>query len=583
MKACYETKWISPNHHALGELPGRFHPVVEKILVNRGVKETAQMEEFLSECPQLTHDPFQMKGMDKAVTLIIDALNKKQKIVFYGDYDVDGMTSVALLLDFFYPMTSNIEFYIPLREEEGYGLNREALLEIKEDYQADLVVTVDCGISAVEETEYAKKIGLKLIITDHHMPGDQLPDTVVVNPKQPDCDYPFKELSGCGVAFKLAQALQKKLQIPKTRLTNLLDLVALATVCDVVPLRDENRTMVKYGIQKMRTTQRPGFQALLEVLSIPKEQVGVRELGFRIGPHFNASGRIDDARMGVQLLVTRKRQTALMLAERLRCLNDKRRKIQEIGLDRCHQLVVEKFHEHSFLVVDSEELHEGVIGIIAGRLRDAYYRPTLVLTPAKEKGIYTGSGRSVEGFHLFNELKPASHLMERFGGHANACGLKIREENIHQLRDYLQQRVLKVQEQIPDLLMKKIHVADHILPEDLSEEFVETIKRLEPYGMGNEKPYFLMKHIQVGVNSHIKFMGEEGQHLKISQFMQAGEKDVSNIEIISFGISDEHRKLCSQPDAPYDLVFFPQVNEFRGNRRIQMLMLDVKQAAKHPD
>lgn len=577
MKARYHTKWVSPNPLESDVLPGRYHPMVEKILVSRGITKPEEMTEFLSESPQLTYDPFEMKGMSDAVNEIMETLNQKKKIVFYGDYDVDGMTSVALLLDFFYPITSNIEFYIPLREEEGYGLNRDALLEIKEEYQADLVVTVDCGISAVDETAYAREIGLKLIITDHHMPGDQLPDTVVVNPKQPGCNYPFKELSGCGVAFKLAQALQKKMQLPKSQLTKLLDLVALATVCDVVPIRDENRTLVKYGIERMKRTQRPGLQALIEALSISKENIGVRELGFRIGPHFNASGRIDDARMGVQLLVTRNQQTAAMLAERLRSLNTKRREIQEKGLDMCYQLVESKFLQDSFLVVDSEALHEGVIGIIAGRLRDAYYRPTLVLTPAKEKGLYTGSGRSIEGFHLFNELKPASRLMVRFGGHANACGLKIKQENIQELRNFLQERVLKAQERIPDLLLKKIKVADQMAPDDLTEDLIQMIKRLEPYGMGNEKPYFLMKQIRVNENSRIKSMGEAGQHLKISRFLQAGKEADSAIEMISFGISDVHRQVCVQTEEPFDLVFFPQINEFRGNRCIQMMLLDVKQ------
>ncbi|MDW7670380.1 MAG: single-stranded-DNA-specific exonuclease RecJ [Bacillota bacterium] len=575
MTHSYKTYWQKIQPLSDVKLPGHYDPLIEKILASRGMTDYEQMSEFLSDRPQLTYDPFLLKGMMEAVNRITEALDKQEKIVFYGDYDVDGITSVALLIDFFFPLTQKIEFYIPLRQEEGYGLNRDALLEIREDYQADLVITVDCGISALEEISYARSIGLDMIITDHHTPGEQLPKAIIINPKQPGCAYPFKELSGCGVAFKLAQALQQQMELPKSQLTELLDLVALATVCDVVPLQNENRTLLKYGLKRIRRTERCGLLALISALSLKKDQIGVRDLGFVIGPHFNASGRIDDARKGVQLLVTKNPQTAKSIAERLKLLNLERRDIQEAGLEQCHHLVKDRYPKDPFLVVEGDDLHEGVIGIIAGRLRDSYYRPTIVLTPSQEPGIYTGSGRSVEGFHLFNELQPVASLMERFGGHANACGLKIKKENIHNLREYLGERVLNMEEHSPDLLCKKIRIVEDLTPLDVSESLVMEIMRLEPYGMGNEKPYFRMKNIVTDQNSMIRTMGAVGQHLKVCGFLQDDQPEEQGIEILGFGV-DEQVKHLMLSLKPFDLVFYPQINEFRGKKCVQLMIKDVK-------
>ena len=575
MKTAYQTHWKRVPSLSGQQLPGKYHALVEKILISRGITKPEAMEEFLSKRPRLTYDPYGMKGMREAVDRVCAAIEKEEKIVFYGDYDVDGITSVALLVDFFFPITNKIEFYIPLRQEEGYGLNQEALLEIRDEYQADLVITADCGISAVAEIDYARKIGLDVIVTDHHSPGKALPDAIIVNPKQAGCAYPFKELSGCGVAFKLAQALQQRLELPKKQVTDLLDLVAMATVCDVVPLRDENRTLLKYGLEKIRHTGRCGLNALISTLAIQKDQIGVRELGFVLGPHFNASGRIDDARRGVQLLVTTNRETAGTIAAHLKTLNLKRRAIQEKGLNTCYQLVETQYLADPFLVVEAEGLHEGVIGIIAGRLRDTYYRPTLVLTPSQDPDFFTGSGRSVEGFHLFNELQPAEGLMERFGGHANACGMKIKKENIEKLRNHLIERVLKAEEDSPELLHKKVTIADHVDLVDISEELVEHMAQLEPYGMGNEKPYLLMEDLFTGEDSSIRTMGNEGQHLKITGFLQNYREKLQGIEILGFGIQESHKELIYSRE-PFDLVFYPQVNEFRGKRSIQLMIKDMK-------
>jgi single-stranded-DNA-specific exonuclease len=557
------------------QLPGIYPPLIEKILIGRGENEPDRMAEFLSQKPKLTHDPYLLKGMKEAVDRIILAIEKKEKVVIYGDYDVDGITSVALLLDFLFPLTTHMEYYIPLRQEEGYGINREALLEIREDYQADLLITVDCGINAIDELAYAAEIGLDVIVTDHHLPGDLQPDAIIINPKQPGCPYPFKELCGCAVAFKLAQALQQKLNLPKRQLNRQLDLVAMATVCDVVPLKDENRTLLKYGLECIEKRERLGLETLLSQLSLHNTKIDTQHLGFVIGPHFNASGRIDDARKGVQLLVTRDQKTASLIAGRLVRLNDERKEIQKTGLETCHRIVDDLPDGTKFLVVEDASLHEGVIGIIAGRLRDAYYRPAIVLTPSRDPSVYTGSGRSVHGFHLYNELAPAAPLLERFGGHANACGLKIRKENIEKLRLYLQERVSIAEQQNPCLLSKKINIVEEVSPSEITETVVRQIMKLEPYGMGNEKPYFVMKNVTVNNDKKIYRMGDAGQHLKVCSFIKDDDQDGNGIEILGFSVEEETKELilsCS----PFDLVFYPQINEFRGKRCVQFMIKDVK-------
>ncbi len=571
----YHTKWKLFDALESVEMPGVHHPLIERILVNRGIRHADEMMEFLSDKPQLTYDPLQLLGMKEAVQRIKKAIKNNEKIVFYGDYDVDGITSVALLVDFFFPITNNIEFYIPLRQEEGYGLNPEALKEIREEYGADLVITVDCGVSAIDEIEYAKSIGLDIIITDHHSPGEKLPDATLINPKQPMCQYPFKELCGCGVAFKLAQALQMEFRLPKKNVTDLLDLVAMATVCDVVPLINENRTLLKYGLKKMHNTKRQGLLSLFRVLSLDQKKINVRDLGFVLGPHFNASGRMDDARLGVQLLVTKNLKTAELISARLQKLNQERREIQETGLNLCRDRIQEQYMEDPFLLVEAEGLHEGVIGIIAGRIRDEYYRPTIVLTPSQNPDLYTGSGRSVDGFHLFNELQLVKDLMEKFGGHANACGLKIKKENIHKLRQHLHDRVSIAEESNPDLLSKEIRIVDRVDAKELDESLVKLVTNLEPYGMGNEKPYFLCENIETDEKSNVRPLGKDKQHIKVEQFLQNQAKINHDVEMIGFSVDDQVKHIIHSKQ-PFNLVFYPQINEFRGKKSIQLLIKDVK-------
>ena len=576
MSGFTQTIWRELENTKNDSLPGIYHPLIERILVARGVVSSDEMIDFMSARPQKTYDPYLMKGMHNAVKRIKEALENNEKIVFYGDYDVDGVTSVALLTDFFYPITKQIEFYIPLRNDEGYGLHRDAIEEIKEEYHADLLMTVDCGISSIDEVGYANELGLDVIITDHHLPGNEIPDCIVLNPKQPGCQYPFKELCGCGVAFKLIQALQQELSLSKSHLAQMLDLVAMATVCDVVPLIDENRTFVKYGLERIRQKKRVGLNTLIRQLSLKQEGITARDLGFVIGPHFNAAGRIDDARSGVRLLVTKDANTAEEISHLLCRLNSQRRHIQDDGLLLCSELVEERHQLDPFLVVSDSGLHEGVIGIIAGRLRDRYFRPVIILTSTSDPDVYTGSGRSVPGFHLYHELSTVAHLFEKYGGHASACGLKIRKEHINELRDVMIQRVLTAQNEDPDLLQQQIIYVSEMKPGDIAEDLIQQLSFLEPHGMGNPRPCFCMKGLRVNGDSRVRVMGHEKQHIKINQFVFDELPDNSSLEIIGFNLGVERMNILRSYNG-FDLLFVPQVNEFNGKRSIQMVIKDVRQ------
>lgn len=572
-----EVKWnYLKNNHSL---PGVYHPVIEKILLTKGINSIEEMDEFLSEKPVKTYNPYLLHQMDEAVDRIHLALEKKEKIVFYGDYDVDGITSVALLIDFFFQATKNIDYYIPMRQGEGYGLNREAIHQVKNEYGADLIITVDCGISAWEEIEYAKTLGMDVIVTDHHTPGDKLPDCIIINPKKENCSYPYKNLCGCAVAFKLAQALQVSLNLPKANLNRLLDLVAMATVCDVVPMVDENRTFVKYGLRMINKKQRTGLRVLLEQIEMAEKEITIGHIGFMIGPHFNASGRMDDASLGVRLLMTQNEKTAQTIASTLVALNKERRQIQDQGLEICQNLVDTQYSTDLFLLVEASDLHEGVIGIIAGRLRDQYYKPVIVLTPSENPGFYTGSGRSVNGFHLFNELSSIAHLMEKFGGHENACGLTIHRDKIHLLRKELNQRIQQNLQDEPDLLMKKINIYSEVSQATLTEKLIEQLERLEPFGMGNEKPLFMMGELSVCDKSKVAFMGKENQHIKIGKFNQGEKKVKDGIEILGFGYTKEATKIMDQ-SSYFDLAFYPQINQWRDKKTIQLLISDMKSTSR---
>ncbi|CAH2213294.1 single-stranded-DNA-specific exonuclease RecJ [Tepidibacter aestuarii] len=543
--------------------------VVESILHYKGITDKKEIEEFLSDKPKKTYDPFLIKNMKEAVDKIKCHIQSGNKIVIFGDYDVDGVTSSALLVEFFSNITYNIDYYIPNRFSEGYGLNKDAIKSIKEDMEADLIITVDNGISSFDEVNYAKEIGLDIIVTDHHNPPEKLPECIIINVKQDDDEYPFKELCGCGVAFKLAQALQRELDLPRSTLSAPLDLVALGTIADLVPLVDENRTLVKYGLKNINSNKRLGIASLRKEVGLDDKEISAGRIGYVLGPCFNAAGRIEDAKLGVKLLLEKNEDEAKKVAAILHNLNSERQAIQEKGEEFCRLLVETNYMNHDFLVVRADGVSEGVIGIVAGRIKDLFYKPTLVVTKSEE-GYLKGSGRSIKGINIYDELVNVSDLFLGFGGHEMACGFSLEEDKLDELREKLDRRAKKIKDIDSNIFVPKLNVMTELDAEQLSVELINEISKLEPYGMANAKPLFMIKDIQVNP-SWTKGCGKNNVHLKLS-----GKKGNTFLSGIGFSLAEKYEALNNQNTV--DVVFSPEINEYNGKVSPQMVMEDIKES-----
>lgn len=572
-----ETYWdILDNNRDLSMMGKDIHPIVQKILIHKGITDLEEMKEFLSAKPQRTYDPFLMKNMNEVVDVVVAHIKQGKSIWIYGDYDVDGVASIAVLMDFLKRFTPHLHYYIPLRAEEGYGLNCEAIEDIKRQ-GADLIITVDCGSTSVKEVQLARDLGMEIIVTDHHNLSDTVPNCLILNPKQGDCHYPFKLLCGCGIAFKLAQGIQKRLNAPKTYLNDLLDVVALATVADVVPLFDENRTLLKYGLRKMTNNcTRLGLKGLIQALDLAGKDITTTHIGFILGPHFNASGRIDDARAGVELLLETDGKKIEVLIRHLMACNNERKTIQDKGLELCKAKVEKLYLDDLFLVVDSEGTHEGVIGIIAGKIRELHYKPTLIVTESHEEGIMKGSGRSIDGMDIYEELKKCTDLFIKFGGHKNACGFSIEEDKLELLRKRLNEQARIIKEESPEVFVKTIKVYAELRPSELTENLMEELEKIEPYGMGNEKPQFLLRQLKVENTPQTVVMGKKQEHLKLKGVSQKWQENIP-VYAIGFGMADVYIKGLKCPDE-VDVVGFPKVNEWNGYKNMQFMISDVKKA-----
>lgn len=546
---------------------GQGKSLIEDILLSKGVTDTTDMKEFLSDQPQKTYDPFLIKNMRKAVKKIKENIAQENKIIIYGDYDVDGVSSTALLVEFLKGITSNIDYYIPNRFSEGYGMNKEALLYTKEEMQGDLIITVDNGISSYDEIEYAKEIGLDIIVTDHHNPPKKIPECIVVNVKQEGDEYPFKELCGCGVAFKLVQALQRELNLPKKAVNDLLDLVTLGTICDLVPLVDENRTMVKYGLRAINRNKRIGLTALRKVTGLEDKEISAGRIGYTIGPCFNAAGRIEDAKIGVELLLGKDRKNVQRLSQILHNLNTKRQRVQADGEKYCKKLVEEKYFEDNFLILRADHVSEGVIGIVAGKIKEIFYKPTLVLTRSKE-GYLKGSGRSIPGIHIYKEMSMVSDLLLSFGGHEMACGFSIQEDHLEEFRKKLNNQATNIRDKNPDIFIPKINILAEIEAKELTLELIQEISKLEPYGVGNSKPIFITKNIQVN-HSATKVCGKDHTHLKFS-----GKKESTFLNGIGFSLAEKYPYI--QEAKSVDIAFCADINEYNGHISPQMKIEDIR-------
>ena len=539
-------------------------PTILDILQQRGMTDQKDVEEFLSPKPKLTYDPFLLLNMKEGVDFVISAVENNERICIYGDYDVDGTTATALLYNFLTQLTDNITYYIPSRFEDGYGLNNDSLAQLKKD-GVDVVITVDCGAVSRKEVEYGKSIGLKIMVTDHHnMEKDTAPDCIVINPKHYDSQYPFLGLCGCAVAFKLVQAVVRTRELDRSNLIKPLDLVAVATVADVVPLIDENRTLVKYGLRQVNRGTRKALRILIEKLEIVPGTVDSYKIGFVIGPHLNAAGRMKNANGVVRMLISDDNREIHQIVQMLIEHNRERKTVQEKCYEESLNIVENKYIDSPFLMIMPESIHEGIAGIVAGKIKEKYNKPTIVLSQSDDgrEPILKGSGRSIEEIDLIKMLLSHESMFIKLGGHAMAAGFSIYASNENGLREALQKDMETLLKANPRLLTKKINYDVTADVKDMNMELAKELKLLAPFGMSNPKPVIKLEKITV---SGLRYMGSENQHVKFS---------CGFFDCVLFGNAQEYKSLLESGDR-VTLYGNPDINIWNGRESVQFLIKSV--------
>ncbi|MCC5919264.1 MAG: single-stranded-DNA-specific exonuclease RecJ [Cyclobacteriaceae bacterium] len=538
------------------------------LLYQRGITNFDEAKSFFR--PQLSdlHDPFLMKDMDKAVDRLEEAIQHGEKILVYGDYDVDGTTSVALFYTFLKRLTDEVEFYIPDRYQEGYGISRQGI-DYADAENFKLIVSLDCGVKAVALIGEAKSRGIDFIVCDHHRPGDELPAAVaVLDPKREDCEYPYKELSGAGVGFKLVQAMAQRLSIDMQEIYPLLDLVAVSIASDIVPISGENRILAFYGLKKLNQSARPGLKALMKVSGL-QQALTITNIVFSIGPRINAAGRIGHAKNAVKLLIAEDQKKVEKYLEGIE-KNNTDRKQKDLGITKeALEMIasdLQKKHAKS-TVLYKEDWHKGVIGIVASRCIERYYRPTIILTSSDDKA--TGSARSVRGFDVYEAIEKCAHHLEQYGGHTYAAGVTLKKENIPAFQEAFEKVVAEniTEEQ----LIPGVEIDLEVDLDMISERFFNILSQMEPFGPGNMKPVFKTENLHlIGDPKLLK-----KKHLK---FHVAQENKNNSFEVIAFGFGDHqdyYERLCLNRQK-IRLAYTIEINHFQGDKKIQLQAKDIE-------
>ncbi|MFK7899971.1 MAG: single-stranded-DNA-specific exonuclease RecJ [Cyclobacteriaceae bacterium] len=539
------------------------NPFLASILLQRGIDAFDQAKLFFRPSVEDLHDPFLMKGMDVAVERLSKAIASGEKIVVYGDYDVDGCSSVSLVYSFLSTIYSNIVYYIPDRYSEGYGVSTKGINYARQE-GAGLIITLDCGIRAIDAVALAKEHEIDVIICDHHLPGDNLPDAVaILDPKQKECDYPFKELCGCGVGFKLLQAFSIQQQIPIENLLHYLDFVVIATASDIVPLVGENRVLSYLGLQKINADPLPGIAALIALSSFQKE-LTITNIVFGIGPRINAAGRIKHAHFAVKLLTCIDKDQALQLAEDINGTNTDRRELDATITEQAKQFIQDDsdFDNKVTTVLYKDDWHKGVIGIVASRCIESYYRPTIILT--ESNGKLVGSARSVAGYDIYAAINECSELLEQFGGHKYAAGLTLLPENFKLFKTQFDAAVRRTIEK--DQLIPKLTIDAEVPLGFITNKCYDIICQLSPFGPANMQPIFLTRKVKIGT---IRLLKEA--HLKI-----AIRTDLGVLDGIGFNMLEEYQLLENNPDSMFDVCYQIDKNEFRGKTSLQLMIKDIR-------
>ncbi len=542
----------------------KIHPVLCQLLAQRSVTSFDESKDFFRPRWEHLHDPFLMKDMDKAIDRIQEAMQHKEKILIYGDYDVDGTTSVALVYSFLRRYYLEMDFYIPDRYREGYGISIQGIDFAKEN-GFSLIIALDCGIKSIDKIEYANEKGIDFIICDHHLPGDEIPKAVaVLDPKRSDCTYPYKELSGCGLGFKLMQAFITTHQISEKELIPFLDLVTISIAADIVPITGENRVLSYIGLNQLNNHPSEGVKALIKAAGM-KRELSISDIVFSLGPRINAAGRMDDAKNAVKLLISEHSEQADTNADALNVTNKARKEVDvNITAEALALLTDDPLQQQKkSTVLYQPHWHKGVIGIVASRLLDHYYRPTIILT--ESNGIASGSARSVAGYDIHEAIKSCSELLEQFGGHMFAAGLTLKKENVPSFIERFEEVVSAT---IDDqMLIPQITIDAELLPSDIGNKFYEILKQFSPFGPHNMKPVFVTRGMIDTGQSRIVGTG----HLKISLM---SEGSPYRLQGIVFNGQEYYDLVKSKQ--PIDLCYTLEENEWNNTKSLEINVRDIK-------
>lgn len=537
--------------------------VIATLLLQRGIETFEDAKRFFRPSLSDLHDPFLMKDMDKAVERIETAISNQENILVYGDYDVDGTTAVALMASYLKTKHPLVYTYIPDRYDEGYGVSYKGI-DFASENDFSLIITLDCGIKAIEKVAYAKNLGIDFIICDHHRPSDELPNAVaVLDPKRDDCNYPYKELCGCGVGFKLIQALASKDGKTVEDLTEYLDLVATAIGADIVPITGENRVLAYLGLDVINNNPRPGIKAILN--QIEKTELTITDVVFTVAPRINAAGRMEHGNFAVALLTEQDATLAAQQASGINTYNlDRRETDKLITQEALKQIEEQKEQDRLTTVVYSENWHKGVIGIVASRLTETYYRPTLVFTKSGDK--LAASARSVRGFDVYNALENCSEYIEQFGGHKYAAGLTLKEENYEAFKQAFEDEVFKTIDR--NLLIPEIKIDAQIDLNDITPKFYRILKQFAPFGPENMTPVFMTDNLKD--TGYGKCVGENKTHLRMTVTQPQSQSMVA----IGFGLGDKEDLICDKK--PFKAVYSIDENVWNGNVSLQLKLRDIK-------
>ena len=542
------------------------NPVLCKLLLERGITSAAEAKRFFR--PQLSelHDPFLMKDMSIAVERLNQAMGKKERILVYGDYDVDGTTAVALVYKFLQQFYSNIDYYIPDRYNEGYGVSVKGV-DYAYETGVKLIIVLDCGIKAVEEIAYAKEKGIDFIICDHHVPDDVLPPAVaILNAKRPDATYPYEHLSGCGVGFKFMQAFALNNGIEFNQLTPLLDLVAVSVASDIVPIMGENRVLTYHGLKQLNSNPSVGLKAIIDICGLSEKEITVGDIVFKIGPRINASGRIQNGKEAVELLIEKDFSSALEKANLINQYNETRKDLDKTMTEEANHIVdsLEGLADRRTIVIYNEAWHKGVIGIVASRLTEIYYRPAVVLT--RTDNLATGSARSVSGFDVYKAIENCRDLLENFGGHTYASGLSMKVENVeeftHRFETYVSEHIL------PEQTSAVIDIDAEIDFRDITPKFHADLKKFNPFGPDNHKPVFCTHNVYDYGTS--KVVGRDQEHIKL-ELVDNKSNNVMNG--IAFGQSSQARYIKTKRS--FDICYTIEENTHKRGE-VQLQIEDIK-------